>query len=57
MTKVASCSKFENKEQAFKWLRKLPKKYSLDDIENYLAILEKGHYLFWTENKGLKILK
>jgi len=57
MVKVASIIKYTDSEKVLRWLEKLPRKLSLEDIEILLKIANKSKYLLWTERHGIKLLK
>lgn len=56
MEKVAMCAKYRDREQTISWLKRVPQKYDLDTVENFLSLLEKNNYMLWTDEYGLKIL-
>lgn len=57
MELVASVTKFKNATAFIEWLSHLPRKYSVDTIENMIKIAKKAKYIMWTEKHGVKLLK
>ncbi len=56
MEKIASITKYRDKDKTIEWLQKLPSKYSFYRIRNILLLLRVGDYILWTEKHGIKIL-
>lgn len=56
MEMVASITRYKDGTSFINWLKKLPRKYSVEKIEKMMAIYQKGMFLLWTEKGGVKIL-
>lgn len=57
MTKVASIIKYRgDREKAIHWMLNLPVRYNNYELTTILDSVEKGKYLLWTEDNGIRIV-
>jgi hypothetical protein len=57
MELVASITRVKDFDTTIKWLRKVPKKYSLKELRHLMSICKAGDLLLFTEEDGIRKVK